>query len=134
MSELRRTKVGNFTEEQSHSLLSVKDAFEFWREGDEKLLRSMLIPVEYAILHVKRVFVKDSAIANICRGSPVYPAGICRIQEGVVRGETVAVYSLKEEVVALGIAKMTSEEMFKAKRGSAVRTDRVFMEKDTYPR
>ncbi len=134
MSELRRTKVGNFTEEQSQSLLAVKDAFEFWRDGNEKLLREILIPVEYAILHVKRVFVKDSAIANICNGSPVYPNGIVRIQEGIVRGETVTVYSLKEELIALGIAKMTSEEMFKAKRGSAIRIDRVFMEKNTYPK
>lgn len=134
MSELRRTRAGNFKEEQSHSLLAVKDAFEYWKDGDEKPLIDILIPVEYAILHVKRVFVKDSAINNICNGSPVYPAGISRIQEGIIRGETIAVYSLKEELTALGIAKLTSEEMFKAKRGSAIRTDRVFMERDTYPR
>jgi len=134
MSALRRTKVGNFTEEQSHSLLSVRDAYEFWKEGNENPLREILIPVEYAILHTKRIFVKDSAIANICNGSPVYPNGIARIQEGIIRGETVAVYSLKEELIALSIAKMTSEEMFKRKKGTAVRTDRVIMEKGTYPK
>lgn len=134
MSGLRRTRVGNFTEEQSHSLLAVKDAYEFWKEGDEKLLREILIPIEYAILHVKRIFVKDSAIAAITNGAPVYPNGIVRIQEGIVRGETVAVYSLKEELVALGIAKMKSEEMFKAKRGTAIRNDRVFIEKGIYPK
>ena len=134
MSALRRTKVGNFTEEQSHSLLSVRDAYEFWKEGNENPLREILIPVEYAILHTKRIFVKDSAIANICNGAPVYPNGIARIQEGIIRGETVAVYSLKEELIALSIAKMTSEEMFKRKKGTAVRTDRVIMEKGTYPK
>ncbi len=132
MTALRRTKAGNFTEEQSHSLLSVRDAYEFWKEGNEKPLREILIPVEYAILHVKRIFVKGSSIHNICNGSPVYPNGIVRIQEGIARGETVAVYSLKEELVALGIAKMTSEEMFKRKKGTAVRTDRVLMEKNIY--
>ena len=45
----------------------------------------------------------------------------------------IAVYSLKEELIALGVAKMSSEEMFAAKRGTAVKTDRVFMEKNTYP-
>jgi len=134
MSELRRTKVENFTEDQAHSLLKVRDAYEFWKEGNERLLREILIPVEHAILHVKRVFVKDSAIANICNGSPVFSKGITRIQEGIVRGEIVAVYSLKEELIALGIAKLTSEEMFKAKRGIAVRTDRVFMKKEVYPK
>jgi H/ACA ribonucleoprotein complex subunit 4 len=134
MSELRRTKVGNFTEERSHSLVEVKDAYEFWREGNEKYLREILIPVEFAILHVKRVFVKDSAIDAICHGAPVFVSGVCRIQEGIERGETVAVYSLKEELVALGIAKMTSEEMAKKKSGAAVRTDRVFMGTDVYPK
>lgn len=134
MAELRRTHVGNFLEDQAHSLLEVRDAYEFWKEGDGKLLRKILIPIEHAILHIKRVFVKDSAVANICNGSPVYPKGITRIQEGIVRGETVAVYSLKEELVALGIAKLTSEEMFKARKGIAVRTDRVFMERGVYPK
>lgn len=32
MSELRRIKAGNFTEEQSHSLVFVKDSYEFWKE------------------------------------------------------------------------------------------------------
>jgi len=134
MSELRRTKVGNFNEENSHSLLEVKDAYEFWKDGDEKPLREILIPIEYAILHVKRVFVKDSAIDAITNGAPVYPTGIVRIQEGIIRGETVVVYSLKEELIALGIAKMTSEEMFSKKKGNAIRTDRVLMAKGTYPK
>lgn len=134
MSELRRVKAGSFTEDQAHSLVEVKDAYEFWKGGEEKFLRKILLPVEYAIQHVKKVFVKDSAIDSICNGAPVYPKGLVRVQEGIVRGETVAVYSLKEELVALGIAKLTSEEMVKAKRGIAVRTDRVFMEKGVYPK
>jgi H/ACA ribonucleoprotein complex subunit 4 len=134
MSELRRTKAGNFTEDQAHSLLEVKDAYEFWREGNEKLLREILIPVEHAILHVKRIFVKDSAIDAICNGAPVFVSGISRIQKGIVRGETIAVYSLKGELVSLGIAKMSSEEMYEKKMGLAVRTDRVFMERGTYPK
>lgn len=134
MTELRRIKAGDFTEQQSHNLIEVKDAYEFWKENnDERRLRKILIPVEYAILHVKRVFVKDSAVDAICNGSPVYAGGIARIQKGIVKGENIAVYTLKEELVALGIAKMTSEQMLKAKRGTAIRTDRVFMKKGTYP-
>jgi H/ACA ribonucleoprotein complex subunit 4 len=134
MTELRRTKVGSFKESESHSLLAVKDAYEFWKDGDEKPLRDILIPVEFAILHVKRVFVKDSAVDAVCNGAPLYAIGLSRIQEGIERGETVAMYSLKEELVALGIAKLTSEEMLKRKKGAAVRTDRVFMEKGVYPK
>ncbi len=133
MSELRRTKVGNFLEENAHSLVAVKDAYEFWKGKDDgKFLREILIPVEDAIPHVKKISVKDSAIGNICNGAPVYANGICRIQEGIIRGETIAVHSLKEELVAFGIAKLTSDEMLKRKTGVAVRTDKVFMERGIY--
>lgn len=134
MSELRRTKVGNFAEDQAHSLLKIKDAYEFWKEGEAKLLKEILIPMEHAILHVKRVFVKDSVIDSICHGSPVFVPGITRIQKRIEKGEVVAIYSLKGELVALGISKMTSEEMFRAKKGVAIRTDRVFIKKGVYPK
>ena len=135
LTELRRTKFGPFDEQQSCSLLAVNDAYEFWREnGDERQLRKILLQIEHAVLHVKHVFVKDSTIDAITNGSPVYVAGITRIQKGIEPGELVAVSSQKEELVALGIAKMGSEEMFKRKKGSAVRTDRVFMQKGVYPK
>jgi H/ACA ribonucleoprotein complex subunit 4 len=133
MAELRRTKVGNFTEEQSHSLMEVKDAYEFWKEGNKKPLKELLINVEEAIEHVKKVFVKDSAVDSICNGSPVYPNALTRVQKEIIAGETVAVFSLKNELVAIGIAKMDAEKMLKAKKGTTVRTDRVFMERGTYP-
>jgi H/ACA ribonucleoprotein complex subunit 4 len=133
LTELRRTKAGSFSEEQAFSLVKIKDAYEFWKEGDEKDIRKILIPVEYAIPHVKKIFVSDSAIPNVCKGAPVFVRGITRLQEGIVEGETVAIYSLKEELVALGIAKMKSEEMYRKSRGIAVRTDRVFMKIGTYP-
>lgn len=134
MSELRRVRAGNFTEDNAHSLVEIKDAYEIWKEGEEKLLRKFLIPIEHAIPDVKKIFIKDSAIDSICHGAPLYSNGIARIQEGIEPGETVATYSLKEEIVALGIAKMASNEMLKRKRGVAVRTDRVFMVRATYPK
>lgn len=133
MTELRRTKVGNFEEKNSFSLVHVKDAYEFWKSGDEKELRKILIPIEYAVEHSKKVFVKDSAVAAICNGSPVYPIGVTRVQEGLIAGENVGIFSLKNELVAIGIAKMDAEKIAKAKRGVAVRTDRVIMEKGIYP-
>lgn len=133
MAELRRIQVGEFTEKNSHSLVSIKDALEFWKEGDEKPLKKILIPVERTIEKNKKIFVKDSAISTIVNGAPVYPNGITRIQEGVEAGELIGVFSLKDELIAIGIAKMTSDEMMKRKKGIAVRTDRVIMEKWIYP-
>ncbi|MEK6910057.1 MAG: RNA-guided pseudouridylation complex pseudouridine synthase subunit Cbf5, partial [Candidatus Aenigmatarchaeota archaeon] len=92
MAQLRRTKVGNFTEDDTHSLVEIRDAYEFWKDNkDETNLRKILIPVEYATMHAKRVFVKDSAVDAISNGSPLYPNGITRIQKDIIRGETVAI-------------------------------------------
>ncbi|MEM5797553.1 MAG: RNA-guided pseudouridylation complex pseudouridine synthase subunit Cbf5 [Candidatus Aenigmatarchaeota archaeon] len=135
MSELRRTKVGNFTEDDARSLVEIRDAYELWKENkDETNLRKILIPIEYAIPHVKKVFVKDSAVDALCNGSPLYPNGITRIQEGISKGELVAVMTLKEELIALGISKMTSEEMLNRKIGISVRVDRVLMSRGMYPK
>lgn len=133
MSELRRIRVGTFTEEQAHSLLEIKDAYDLAKEGNEEQLKKTLIPVEYAIVGTKNIFVKDSAVNTVAHGSPVFVGGITRIQEGIEAGETIAVYTQKDELVCIGIAKMSSEEMFKRKKGIAVRTDRVFIPIDVYP-
>lgn len=134
LKELRRIKAGSFSEEDAFSLVKIKDAYEFWiEEKNEEELRKILIPVDYAIPHVKKIFVSDAAIPNICKGAPVFVRGITRLQKGIVKGETVGIYSLKEELIALGIAKMNSEEMYEKRRGVAVRTDRVFMKIGTYP-
>ena len=134
LSQLKRTKVGPFALKDSYSLDKVKKAYELWKTGDEKLLRKILIPIEYALPHLKKVVISDSAIDPICRGSPLYVGGIVRIQKNIQKEELVAIYSLKEELVALGIAKMTSKEMFKNQKGLAVKTDKVIMKIGTYPR
>jgi H/ACA ribonucleoprotein complex subunit 4 len=134
MTELRRTRVGGFTEEMSHSLLEVKDAHDLWKEGDERQLKSMLMPVEHAISHVKKVFAKDSAIANVAYGSPLYASGIIKLEEDINRRQKVAIFSSKGELIALGESEMTSKEMLGSHKGTAVKTDRVFIGKGVFPR
>ncbi len=128
MVELRRTRAGSFAESQSHSLLEVKDAYEFWKAGDEKRLREILIPIEQA-LPVKKVVVKDSALSSIANGSPVYAAGLENVEDGIELGDTVAVLNRQGRLVALGMARLESKEMLKAEGVTAVRTDRVFIPK-----
>jgi H/ACA ribonucleoprotein complex subunit 4 len=130
MTELRRTRVGTFSEEKSFSLMRIRDAYEFWKECDEKFLRQILIPVDSVVAeNAKKIFVKDSAIPNIINGSPVYPNGIIRIEKNILAGETIAIYSNNEELIAIGIAKMDSKKMLDAKKGVAVRTDRIIIDR-----
>jgi H/ACA ribonucleoprotein complex subunit 4 len=132
LKELRRISIGKyenfyfriFSEENSFNLVQIADAII---NNDEKEIRKIFVPAEYCLEHVKKIFVKDSAIPNLLKGAPLYVKGIVRIQEGIKKDEIVAIFSLKNELIAFGYAKMNSEEMIKNNKGIAVKIDRVFM-------
>lgn len=119
MSELRRTEAGPFVEDQAHSLTQIKDSLEMSE------LESVLIPIEEAIPHAKKVYAADSAIENVLKGAPLFVGGVTKTDGDIIRGETVAMMSEGGKLVAIGIAKMDSGEMWKRKKGTAVRTDRI---------
>jgi len=128
MQELRRIKSGPFSEEMCVTLQTLKDAYVFWKEeGNEELIRSVVLPVERAVDAGKCVIVKDSAVDALCNGAPLSPGGIVAVQKGIKKGETISILTLKGELVAIGIAEMDSNEMVRRKRGTAVKTDRVLM-------
>lgn len=121
MKKLRRTKVGHFCIENSHTLEEVKNG---WKSGK---LEKILIPIENAISHVKRVYVKDSAILRIRNGSPIFSSGLIRVQDNIKAKETVGIFSSDDRLIALGIAKYNTKTI-KIRRGeSVVKTDRVFV-------
>lgn len=122
MAKLRRTRVGNFTLENSIKLHEIK----------KSAVRNFMLPVEAAVEHLGHVIVKDSAVANITNGSPLFTTGLSRIQQDIDKEDLIAVMSLKGELVALGTTKMSSQEMIK-RRGFAVKIDRVVMQKGVYP-
>jgi len=126
LQELRRTKGGNFSEDNTIRLQDLIDAV------DENRLRDVILPVELAVEGIGKIIILDNAVNNICNGSPVYVGGIVRLEDNIKKGDWVAVFSLKGELISIGKANMDSEEMFKKRRGLAVKTDRVLMKKDTY--
>ncbi|MEM0480751.1 MAG: RNA-guided pseudouridylation complex pseudouridine synthase subunit Cbf5 [Candidatus Aenigmatarchaeota archaeon] len=137
LKELRRISIGKyekeyfriFQEEKAHNLIEIADALI---NKDEKKIREIFVPAEFCLPHIKKIFVKDSAIPNLLNGAPLYVSGIVRLQDNIQKDEVVAIFSLKNELVAFGYAKMSSQEIIKAEKGIAVRIDRVFMEKGTY--
>ncbi len=134
MQELRRTKAGVFTEEQAVSLQELKDAYEFYKSGNGEPLRSIIFPMERVADNIKSVIVKDSSIHNIASGAPVYANGISRIEEGIEKGGLVGIFSLKGELVAIGFAQMDSGKMLEMKKGIAIKTDRVLIDRNLYPK
>lgn len=135
MRELRRTKVGPFGEERGLvTLRTLAEAFEAYRAGDEKLLRRVVQPVEEALALTPKVWIRDTAVDAICHGADLAVPGIVSLNSGIKVDTLVGIFTLKDELVALGRALMSSEEILERERGIAVKTERVIMRPGTYPR
>jgi len=134
MEDLRRIRSGAMEEKDSVTLQDLKDAYVSWKDGKGDWLRTMIWPMERLLEPFRRIVVKDSAVDALCHGADLAAAGIARLEEGISKGETVAMFSLKGEAVALGIALASSDEMTRAREGLMVNTDRVFMDPGTYPK
>ena len=133
MSELRRTRAGRFTEGMSCRLQDVSDAYAMWKKGGDESIRDFVLPVEVGVEHMKKIVMKDSAVHAVASGSPLYTAGVSRVQSDIMKGELVAAFTLNGELVSIGQADMASSEMLK-RRGISMKTDRVIMDKNTYPK
>ncbi len=134
MAALRRTKSFPFTEERLTILHDLKDAYVFYEEGDERMLRRLIMPLEDAVRHLRCIIVKDSAVDALCHGAELGAPGIARIEEGINRGDSVVLYTAKGEAVSRGEATLNSEDMLRAEKGICVKTQKVLMKPGTYPK
>lgn len=134
MVQLVRTKAGPFTDKTWHSLQELKDAVEFYREGDEKGIRKVILPIESAVVHLPKVWAHDSAVANLCHGANLGVQGIVKVETAIKHKDTVALMTVKDELIGLGEATMTTEQMLNEQKGPGVTIRKIFMERDIYPR
>jgi H/ACA ribonucleoprotein complex subunit 4 len=134
MAELVRTKAGPFNDESWVTLHDLKDAYELWKEGDDSQIRRVIQPVEFAVSHLPKIWVADGAVDTICHGANLSTPGIAKLHSNINQDDTVAVMTLKDELICLGEAKMNSQNMFGQERGIAVKTKKVFMDRGTYPK
>ncbi len=134
MVELRRTRSAHFLESEAITLHDLKDAYVFWKEGDGSYLRKVLLPVERIFDKMPKVIVKDTAVDALCHGAELSVKGIVAVDEGIKKGDMIAIFTLKGEVIESATAEMSSMEMLKRNGGIAARPRRVYMEAGTYPR
>jgi H/ACA ribonucleoprotein complex subunit 4 len=134
MRELRRTRVGGFREDETLvSLHDLLDAYVFWKEdGNESPLRECIQPIEFAVRQHPKIYVRDSAIDAICHGANLTAPGVLKVSTGIQPKTPVAILSLKEELIALGISSMTTKQIIEAEHGIITKTDAVFMKPETY--
>lgn len=136
MAELRRTKSGPFKEDETLiTLQDLTDAYHIWKEeGDESLIRNCILPMELAVKHLPKIIIRDSAVDAVCHGADLASGGIVSLDDNINKGNTVAVMTLKGELVAAGESLKTSKEIYKANKGIIIDIKKVFMEPGTYPK
>jgi len=134
MAELIRTKAGPFQIEDSFTLHDLKDGYEYFKEGDEKELRKIIMDVEEGVSHLKKVWVRDSAVDTLAHGADLSVPGVAKLDSDIVKGDVVAVMSLKDELVCLGEVKIDSKEVMEKEKGIMVVSNKVFMERNVYPK
>jgi H/ACA ribonucleoprotein complex subunit 4 len=94
----------------------------------------MIKPIEYALSEIKSTVVRDSAVDAMCHGAQLAIPGILQISPHLKKGDIVAIYTQKGEVVALAESTMSENEIKDATKGYAFETKRIIMAPDTYPR
>ena len=134
MRELRRTRAGPFREQDGlitlHQLSAAQSDYEL---GNEAPLRALIKPMEVAVNTLPQIIIRDSAVDAICHGAELALPGIVKFDSTIERKKPVAISTMKGEAVALGRALLAAREMLDQEKGVAVKTERVLMERGTYP-
>lgn len=137
MFELRRTRVSIFSETSDNfvRLHDLVDAVEIFKEThNEEKMRSLIKPIEVALEGILSVAVKDSAVDALCHGAQVAIPGVVALDKNIQKGNLVAIYTLKGEIIALAEANMGLKEIKENDKGIAFTIKRLIMKPDTYPR
>ncbi|RLE42818.1 RNA-guided pseudouridylation complex pseudouridine synthase subunit Cbf5 [Candidatus Woesearchaeota archaeon] len=127
MQELRRTRVANFDESTAFTLHDIRDAFYYYKKGNHKFIRKVIQPVERAVEHLPKVWALDSAVLSMSHGRDLAVPGVAKLEACVKKGALVAVMTLKNELVGLGYAQMTPEEVMDSSTGIVVNLHKVFI-------
>ena len=134
LEELRRTRVGCLTEKNAVTLHQIKDAFILYTDTKEqKYLKEVLHPIEYFFSHLPQIIIRDSAVDALCHGANLAIPGVVELDSDIKKGEFAAVFTQKNEIVALVQATKSSQEMMQLEKGVCATLSRVLMKKGTYP-
>ncbi len=135
MQELRRTRAGPFTEEGIVTLHDIA-YFQSLRQEtkDETVLRKFIQPMEKVLEPLPKIYARDSAVDAICHGAHLAAPGIVSVETDIKPDDTVAVFTLKGEAVALVKALAPTENILKMDHGLVAETKRVLMPRGVYPR
>ena len=134
LEELRRTRAGTFIEKNSVTLHQLKDSYTIWKEEKNmEEIQSVISPVEYLLENLPKIIIRDSAVDAICHGANLAVPGVAEINKEIKKEDLIAIFTLKGEGVALAKSLMSSQEIIQKDNGICANTERVLMNKGTYP-
>jgi len=135
MAELVRTRVGFYNDNNMFSMQDISDAFYYYKEkNNDKMLRKIINPIETSVSHLPKIWVDDSAVKSLCHGVALKIPGVSKLTDNINKKELVALMTLKNELIALAVAEMNSQEIMKNENGVCAKIERVMMKDDVYPR
>ena len=114
MLELRRIRAGIFNEEQKEfvNLYDFEKAVDEYKNGNEELLRNILVPAEEAL---KKIFpvveVKDDCVKHLFTGKPVRENDLKN--KIIIKKDEVAIIFNRDKFI--GIYKIVNENEIFAK-------------------
>ncbi len=126
MAELRRIRVGGFSELQSFTLNYVRMAFDELGRGNEFFIRECVRPVEELVSYLKWVVVFDTAVSSLCYGALLYSPGVADYDKSIVKDDIVRVLTSKGELIGVGHVLLDGNNF--------VKMERVIMDTDLYPK
>lgn len=126
MKSLVRTRVGPFSADDLVGMDDVERAGTAYKEGDESRIREIVIPAEHAVGHLPAAWCNDIACEAISYGIQVDARGVCRVQDGIEKGDRIAMMTLKGELAALAEAMVSSGEMIQMEKGYVIQPRKVF--------
>lgn len=134
MQELRRIRTGPFSEETCVTLQELQDAWYYYtKEGKETPLREIIRPIEEICADIPKIYIRDSAVDAICHGAALTIPGVLRVSDGIEVNTNIAIYTLKEELVAFAKSSMNTNNILRSTNGICANPHTVFMRKKTYP-
>lgn len=136
MRELRRTRVGPFSEDEGMvTLHDLSYMHALWQETeDEEIIRKIIHPMEKALKLIPKIYIRDSAVNAICHGANLTAPGVLSLETEIKPNHIIAVLTQKGEAVALAKAQYSTTKIFDLEHGFIAKTQRVLMPRDVYPK
>lgn len=135
MGDLHRTHVGPFhldskeltSNQVGQTIKNTKSLLLWKRIFAKKKLEQKLLPIGKAVPSFTQVILHPGVERYIASGGDIFVPGIDCIHGDSAKGERVAVFTQKHELVSIAEAVMSTQEIRNSKKGTALRTRKVLI-------